>query len=249
MPPTEKTTSLSKKIVFYWINLDRAQVRGEQLRNQLDERGIKHCRITAIDGKNEPLTEFIPSGWNHGMVNKHKYELATTLSHLKAIHRFVRSGEEIGIVCEDDMIFEFEPRWPDSLQNIIDNAPAGWEILQLSLTLPNPKEWNKLKSSGRRYHRRQAHYFSALTYAIRRKYAVDLLRKYSVPVDSDTFRATLKGNVTRLQSELNLLGTGPHRLTVYPALFTYPTGNTSFIHAEHLRSHEYSKKLSAQQYN
>jgi GR25 family glycosyltransferase involved in LPS biosynthesis len=248
MPPTEKSTSLSKDIAFYWINLDRAESRAKQMKIQLDERKLRHYRIAAIDGRNQPLTDYIPSGWHQAKVNQHKYELATTLSHLKAIHRFVRSGDDIGIICEDDTIFEFEQRWPDSLQNIIDKAPKAWEVLQLSLTLPNPREWNKLKSRGHRYQRRLPHYFSALTYAIRRPYALSLLKKFSVPADSDEFRARLKGNVTRLQSELNLLGTGAHRLTVYPALFTYPTGNTSFIHPAHLKAHEYSKKLSAKQY-
>ena len=219
------------------------------MRAQLDARGLTHHRISAMDGNSVSLTPYIPSGWSPSRGASHKYELATTLSHLKAIQRFARSGEEIGIICEDDTIFEFEQQWPDSLQNIIDGAPSKWEIMQLSLTLPNPREWNKLKAKKKRYNRRLPNYFSALTYAIRRPYALKILKKYGVPVDSDVFRARLTGNVSRLQSELNLIGTGPHRLTVYPALFTYPTGNTSFIHPDHLRAHEYSKRLSAQQYN
>lgn len=249
MPPTEKSTSLRKNIAFYWINLDRAPERKEQMESQLNARGIQHHRISAFDGRSEPLNPYLPVGWPQAQVAKHKYELATTLSHLKAIHRFVRSGEDVGIICEDDTIFEFEARWPESLQDVLDKAPSGWEVMQLSLTLPDPREWTKLKSKKHRYVRRQPNYFSALTYAIKRKYAISVLRKFSVPVDSDTFSAKLKGNVTRLQSELNLIGIGPHRLTVYPAYFTYPTGNTSFIHPTHLHAHEYSKKLSAQQYN
>ena len=245
MPPTPKTTKLSPKIAFYWVNLDRAKARRKQLETQLESRGIRNYRIEAVDGrKKDALEPFIPKSW-HG---RYRYELATTLSHLKAVHRFLRTGDDIGIICEDDTIFEFERKWPTSLQCFIDGAPDDWRILQLSMTNANAREWNKIRAANKRYVVRREQYFSALTYAIKRSHALSLAKKYNINVNSNTFTAHLKGSVSRMQSERVVLGTGRTKYTVYPSLFTYPTGNTSFVHPNHLRGHEMSKKLSAEQY-
>ena len=53
---------------------------------------VKNIRISAIDGGD----------------NKDKRACACSASHMKTIKTFYESGEEIGIICEDDLSFEYK---------------------------------------------------------------------------------------------------------------------------------------------
>lgn len=91
---------------------------------------ISKIKINAIDGKNDDIDKYIE-------VNKKKasnIEYACLISHLKAIHHFYKIGNygDYAIIMEDDMTNEFKKFWNKSFNQIINEAPLDWEIIQLS---------------------------------------------------------------------------------------------------------------------
>lgn len=240
--PVEKKKELVAKtdIQFFWINLDHSKDRRKRMIAEFEKRGIRNQRIQAINGLKEPLGKYL--GFSEVRARPHKAEIATTLSHLKAIHAFAQSEEAVGIIAEDDMIFEYEEHWPYTLDSLIKDAPPGWEILQLSLTLNSQPGWDWFKEEKKRYFPRQFFWYSALAYAITRERALALLKQYQIPTDKP-FVSKLTGNAKKMQSEWIVLGTSPNRYTVYPPTFTYPMNNTSYIHSRHLTTHKSAKRF------
>jgi hypothetical protein len=252
------TTSISQAqsddmygVHFYWINLDRATERRQRMIKQLEERRIKNTRIQAFDGLvNGILNPYVPSNWNQAAFQHHKSEIATTISHIRAIYQFVLSGEPHGLIMEDDAIFEYEPKWPCTLKTVILGAPSGWETISLSLTLSDAREWDGIMNMGKcnRYLLRKWNWFSAVAYLITRDHAISILKRYNCDHTKPEFKCKLNGAVNHMQSEMNIIGTGPRRYLFYPPMFTYPTDNNSFIHPQHLRTHQYAKQLISKAY-
>jgi glycosyl transferase family 25 len=114
------------------INLKRAPERWQHVSVQLAAAGIPFERIEAIDGKTLtlPIAEFSELSYRllHGRyVNV--YEIGCYLSHLAAMDRFLASGDEYGLILEDDVTIS-----PD-LPVIIDAAITwsdDWDVLRLS---------------------------------------------------------------------------------------------------------------------
>lgn len=234
--------------VFYWINLDRATERNKRMTEQLSVRNIPNVRIVAFDGANEPLSDYVPKEWSEPKIKPAKGEIATTLSHMKALHHFYKSGQSIGIICEDDLVFEFEPKWPYTLLSVINDAPLGWDLLQLSLTVADGNEWSRILAAKQRYQTRKYNWHSALAYVVTRTYAGTVLKRYGVSLTSDVFTCKLHGNMTKMQSEPTIIGLGSTKFTVIPPAFTYPTQNISYIHPGHLSSHVWAKTQSIRAY-
>lgn len=240
----EKQFFLRKKIkthnfnyFFYWINLERASERRKNLSQMFSERNIKNKRIEALDGTKDNLEEYI-NNFKQEDIMKYKLEISTTISHLKAIYEFVKSEESCGVICEDDLIFDLEDKWPYTLNSIILDAPKKWEIIQLSITMDNTvHKWDMTKE---RYQLRKWYWHSALSYLISKEYAVKILKKYNISVSKD-FSCNLFGDPKNFQSEPVIIGTGENIYTLYPPAFTYPTNNISFIHPSHIKLHDLSK--------
>lgn len=117
-------------IKIYWINLDRSPERREQMENQLKEYDINmHTRIDAIDGKNIEFSEYKDKCTDISV-----YELACTLSHLKAIETAHNNGDEYALIFEDDCSFEYVQYQKHSIDELIEkmnNDHTDWNILQL----------------------------------------------------------------------------------------------------------------------
>lgn len=250
----------SAKIKFYWINLERAPHRKTRMEEGFDKRSISHKRVLAYDGQTFDFRPFIETKIPQAQLQRHKLEIATSLSHLRALHAFVQDGDAIGIICEDDLSFEYESYWRGSLEQMIAEAPSNWQVLQLGLTINVPKEWHNIMTAATTaaplngagagaYLPRKAHWYSALAYAVKREYAIGILTTHGVCCDKPTFASRFKiVNIEHAQSERIVIGTGPTKYLVYPPVFTYPTKNDSFIHPQHLRMHEASKNLIAKAY-
>ena len=257
-PPIALTVSPVSSVTmtpkFFYINLDRAVERRERMTEQLTSRGIPFERVTAVDANAGPngsvLFDYVPTNWRGGMLNAFKAEIATTISHLKAIHQFVQSQEPVGIIVEDDAIFEYEPKWPYTLAEVINGAPKGWEILTLSITTSENAMYDGIMRARKRYHHRKSNFYSAVAYAITRQHAINLLSgRYKCDVSSPTFSCKLNGNAAQMQSEINVLGVGPHRYFLYPPAFTYPTENNSYIHPNHIQGHKNCKAVVSRAYD
>lgn len=254
VPLQSSVASVTDTPKFFFINLDRAVERRERMIKQLSDRGIRFERVVAVDANAGPngsvLFDYIPISWRGGMLNAFKAEIATTISHLKAIHQFVQSGEPVGIIVEDDAVFEYEPKWPYTLAEVINGAPNGWEILTLSITTSENVMYDGIMRARKRYHHRKSNFYSAVAYAITRQHAINMLSgRYQCDVTSPTFSCKLNGNVSQMQSEINVLGVGPHRYFLYPPAFTYPTENNSYIHPNHIQGHKNCKAVVSRAYD
>lgn len=247
--PDYVRTDYRKDLKFYWINLERAPHRKERMEKEFEKRNIKNQKIVAFDGQSVDFKPFIDTKIPFTQLSKHKFEVATTLSHLKALHAFANDGADVGIICEDDLSFEYESLWKKSLQEQINEAPPGWTVLQLGLTINIPKEWHNIMAANKTYHQRKSHWYSALAYAVKREHALRVLSEHSISVGEKAFSCRLKlGNIEQAQSERVVIGTGVNKYMVYPPVFTYPSRNDSFIHPNHLRMHESSKNMIAKAY-
>jgi GR25 family glycosyltransferase involved in LPS biosynthesis len=62
-------------------------------------------------------------------------EYACLLSHLNTIEKFIESegdDSQVALILEDDMTLDFRPYWRTPIQQIMNNAPPDWEVLQLA---------------------------------------------------------------------------------------------------------------------
>ena len=117
-------------IKIYWINLDRSPERKKFQENQFKQNNItNHQRIEGIDGKNIDFSEYKDKCTDISV-----YELACTLSHLKAIETAHNNGDEYALIFEDDCSFEYVKYQKHSIDELIETMNeehSDWNILQL----------------------------------------------------------------------------------------------------------------------
>jgi len=120
-------------IDIFIINLPRSIERKQRLTSEINKYNIKNVEfIEAIDGKNVPE--------NIKYVNNDETlsygELGCTLSHLKAIKNYYNnySDKEYVMICEDDITFQLLPYVKTNVNEIINNAPKDWHIIEIYTT-------------------------------------------------------------------------------------------------------------------
>jgi len=87
----------------YIINLARSTVRKKEMQKQLQNLGMPHRFIEAVDARTitqEHFDKIAPAP------DTLKGEVACTLSHLKAYDELLKSGHRYGIIMEDDCIIQ-----------------------------------------------------------------------------------------------------------------------------------------------
>ena len=122
---------------IYWINLDSSVSRRhsmeKKIRNATRIRAITAQQAEAIYGEKYKQISFFhdKSGdkiWLQHFYNNYTYkELATCLSHVKAIQRAYDDGNNIALILEDDATIN--PAF--NIETVISVAPKNWETLQL----------------------------------------------------------------------------------------------------------------------
>jgi GR25 family glycosyltransferase involved in LPS biosynthesis len=153
------------KVPIYYINLDRAVGRMEQLEKSASTYNYSPKRISGIDGKN---IEDRSGGSINGINFKNNFDLSPsqlgcTLSHLKAIKHVYEANHDICIIMEDDAMFEMLPYSNYTLDEIIKMAPSDWNIIQLYSTRKD-YGYSSIKAFNI-----VDHHLSALAYVINRK--------------------------------------------------------------------------------
>lgn len=63
-------------------------------------------------------------------------ELGCLMSHLLAMRKALTMGLELVLVAEDDVILEPISLWPETLEQLLGRAPAGWGVVNLMPTPP-----------------------------------------------------------------------------------------------------------------
>ena len=107
-------------VQVYYISLDKAENRRQELIPKLEELGLPYERIHAIYGKDLPQEE------KNKVVRKTLYtvlmrrapldgEIGCYLSHLKAWQTFLKSNHSYALILEDDATFN-----PDELRNMVN---------------------------------------------------------------------------------------------------------------------------------
>lgn len=116
--------------MIYYINLNRSLHRKEQMIKQFEKYKIdNYNRIEAIDGASSTVYDKYHSHNNKAT----KMELATTLSHIKAIKKAYDDNCQYALILEDDIDISILFEFMDLFCKIINNLPTDSDIIQLHM--------------------------------------------------------------------------------------------------------------------
>lgn len=162
--------------------------------------------VESVEPSVEQLKQYVPGNWIDTLTTptneKWRQDVAATVSHLKALHRFYRSGEPVGIIVEGLTCTDNTDRMHD--------APLGWEIVMGGPSSGSPSTGSP--STG--FHFRRSNEFlprGQLWYVVTRQYALYVLQRYGCIVDDPVFGCRLNGVVSQMRPETTIIGTGSHR--------------------------------------
>lgn len=118
-------------IPIYYINLDKSTDRKNEMEEEMKNYSvINYYRISAVNGRDpEQLKNLETTAKNTSEI-----ELATTMSHMKAIYTAYKNGDDYAIILEDDMSLSTVPFWKKSILEIIDEIveiDPDWSILNI----------------------------------------------------------------------------------------------------------------------
>lgn len=155
---------------YYYINLDEATERRQQIEAEFNKSNTDDfIRVEAIHYNN-----YIGS-------LKNTKETACIKSHLKAISEFINnSTDDYAIICEDDLVFEYQKYWKCTPDELIKNAPTDTGVIQLAVIYaliykednpwheqPDFFKWGTIPHVG-----------SCLAYIITRNCGIELLKHF-----------------------------------------------------------------------
>ena len=194
------TQSDSENFLFnyklLYINLDKSTERRNLMEVGLKKHNIEFERIVAIpcdvqnfskritykfqdiDGIKYPV--YIKK--NRGQTNAKLFYCF--LSHFKTLYKFKKMKEDIILVAEDDISFDYVDKWKENLDTIIKNAPNDWTLIKLhNSNFKCIKSMKKLaKTKKIKYinitKNESMYYFSAGLYVINKKYIKVFEKKY-----------------------------------------------------------------------
>ena len=154
---------------IYVINMEKSKDRKEYIVEHFNKYNISNYSfIDAIDAENTDLNNFVH---RLDLLPLSKGEVATSLSHLKAIEHWLNTSEsEYAIIVEDDVSFETSEYWNFSWKDFFESVTQKYDILQLAIInnfVINP-----------RLHLREFLDWSAAVYLIKRPYAERLIKKH-----------------------------------------------------------------------
>ncbi len=230
--------------IIYWINLDRAENRRNNMIDILKYFPAKNERISAIDGKKETLDEILShlkinennvspyiytylSNFKLNNKNITQYEYACLLSHLNTIKKFSETNYRYALIFEDDISLEYSKYWNKKISEIINQAPDDWDILMLGYTYAN--------SINNNYELVNNNYiYGAFSYVIKNKSAKEFIKNIYKDNKFEILNNREHNSDIYIFSELKTY------CYKYP-YFTYFVDNESTIHNDHLDFHKSSK--------
>ena len=226
--------------VIYWINLDRSPDRRIEMTKFFKDDAFGNVpteRISAVDGKLPklvyPLLRFMHK-------QKNDYEYACLLSHLETIRKFSLTNKPVALIMEDDLTLELKPYWRKTVQEIIDDAPADWEVIQLCYIV-NGRETNPMRF--KLYERNiRNKCLSAAAYLISnsaaKKFIKDIYRNGKYNLEHYIIH----------HADCYIFSKCVTYIYKYP-YFIYKTNNDSLLHPEDLGDHELSKMKVLRMFN
>ena len=223
---------------IFWINLDRSKERRKNMESILNNINIPNMRISAIDAKDLNFSNIVNNlDIKESLSN---YEIACTLSHLKAINYASSCNGNYFMICEDDIIFNNLKYFKKTLKDIILNAPAFDILLIHKFCLFNIDEnyvkWNDYFNKGIDYY-----IYGTGCYIISRN-GINKINNYIKYDENNNFIVNNKKIIDVADIYLyDTLDT-----YVYKYNFIDTLNNNSTIHNDHLSFHE---QCSKKEYN
>lgn len=111
-----------------WINLDRSIERKKHMEELFSNVSVPNLRVSAIDGLNLNMENIKINNFTRKMSN---FEIACTLSHIKAINILNDTEGDYFMICEDDISFNNIYLFNDDLTTIIQKSP-NFDILMIN---------------------------------------------------------------------------------------------------------------------
>ena len=219
--------------IVYWINLDRARERKTKMEQMFTDPIFKNTniqRIQAVDGKDQDIKRIIKNNIHQTNTSSNDLEYACLLSHLDTIREFSESNYDIALILEDDMTLEYKSKWKTTIENIIQNAPKDWEIIQLCYII-------KDKIPNETYTLNKENFHSTGAYIIHK----NAVKKFMKDIFIEN-KYKLDVNISH-NADIYLYKEFITYTYKYP-FFIYHTNNDSYIHAEHVEFiHNRSKHM------
>jgi GR25 family glycosyltransferase involved in LPS biosynthesis len=222
--------------MVYWVNLDRSPERRDVMNDMFNQpvfQNIPNTRFSAIDGKTVDVFSFLDSSEKENP-RLNNVEYACLLSHLEVIRTFSESENEIVLVMEDDMSLEFQPYWKKTIKEILEEAPADWEVIQLCYIGAIPES----------EYQPWFYQFSTGAYLINQKGAQKLMQIR----ENDVYNLKIHPNPPYLHADSFIFSYLNTYCYKYP-MFIYKDDNDSLLHDGHMDAHTESKRKIVEMYH
>ena len=223
----DKVIDINEKINgidhILWINLDRSPHRKTYMENLLSPIRIPNIRISAIDGNIYNVEKY-----NNTFT---KYEIACTLSHIKAIHQLKQLSGKYFMICEDDVAFQQSYLFGESLSDIIRDAPP-FDILIINKTWFDDLPDTYVKWID--FYKKDSFIYGTVCYIISRSGIDKLssLTSYDPETNNFDFRCPIDVADTMIYKNVNSY--------VYKYNYVSTLNEESTIHSNHLSAHKRS---------
>jgi hypothetical protein len=215
---------------LYIINLKRRTDRHERMMKLITDNNITdYTFIEAVDGTKE-INSFIDNAETEHKARPRLVEIATTISHIKAIeHWLSTSDSEYAIFAEDDLCDETIKYWQWNWKEFLSSISFEYDVLQLCQT--------QFTKTEHRLHKRMRHDYSAGLYLLKREHAKNIISRM-------VYNGKYKVNNNRenvLADHSVIFG---HSNKVYScSLFTYNVDTDSDVNPSGATLHKKSRNL------
>jgi hypothetical protein len=215
---------------LYIINLKRRTDRYDRMMNLINSNNITdYTFIEAIDSQ-ENIDHLIDNIENkHRAIPKYA-EIATTISHIKAIEYWINTSDsEYAIFAEDDLSDETIKYWPWTWKEFISGINFDYDVLQLCQT-----QFTKIDY---KIHKRMTHDYSAGLYILKREHAKGILDRmiYNGKYRVNNHRSKVLADHTVIFGNTNK--------SYSCGLFTYDTDTDSDVNPSGARLHKRSRDM------
>jgi GR25 family glycosyltransferase involved in LPS biosynthesis len=207
----------------------------EQLFRDQTFQNKKIQRIAAVNGRDPNISNMLVNYIGSPLQPQISHiEYSCLLSHLETLRTFSESGHSVALILEDDMTLEYKKYWVKRMEEIIREAPADWDIIQLCYITEFPLPTNTDYVANTKVDRPCI--YSTGAYLVSNKNLKSIMA--TLYKNNKYF---LENNENHVADEYLFakLKTYTYRLPY----FTYKSENDSTIHAGHIDFHNRSKKM------
>ena len=165
----------------YYISLEDQYKRQNSMNLQLDLLGIENkTMVIAYDGR---IIDYKDNELVEGLYfnQMDSGQIAVVMSHIKAIKKwYYDTTTPYAIFFEDDMTLQTSEYWNFCWDDVMNNLPKNWKVIQFSLIKENGVNEDDMKLQPRNWYN-----WSAGSYMITREYAKILIDEYC---DEDRYK-------------------------------------------------------------